>query len=113
MTNDHNTSTAESTHAVDIVDIIRKLRNELVKDFLDERVLKEYLAIQYNFHSISHIQLEFMKADLHRLLIAPVDLTLYAPVIEEYKASGSAALTEGNERLFYLEIEKILKRNMY
>jgi hypothetical protein len=30
-----------------ILDLIRNLRNDLIKDFLDERFLKEYLANTY------------------------------------------------------------------
>lgn len=105
-------STAQQ-ESVDIVDIIRRLRNELVKDFLDERVLLEYLSTQYRIMDLSRIKLEFIKADLQRLLIAPVDMEWYKPILEDYTASGSAALTEGNEKLFYKEIEGILKKYIY
>lgn len=105
-------STAQH-ESVDIVDIIRRLRNELVKDFLDERVLLEYLSTQYKIMELSRVKVEFIKGDLHRLLIAPVDMEWYKPILDDYQASGSAALTEGNERLFYKEIEGILKKYMY
>jgi len=108
----HTFSTAQN-ESVDIVDIIRRLRNELVKDFLDERVLHEYLSTQYKINELSRVKAEFIKGDLQRLLIAPVDINWYKPIMDDYQATGSAALTEGNEKLFYKEIEGILKKYMY
>lgn|SRR6187402_2195217 len=108
----HTFSTAQN-ESVDIVDIIRRLRNELVKDFLDERVLHDYLSTQYKITELSRVKAEFIKGDLQRLLIAPVDMTWYKPIMDDYQATGSAALTEGNEKLFYKEIEAILKKYMY
>ena len=113
MKDQPQTSPATQHESVDIVDIIRRLRNELVKDFLDERVMQEYLSTQYKINELSRVKVEFIKGDLQRLLISPVNMEWYKPIMDEYTASGSAALTEGNERLFYKEIEGILKKYMY
>jgi hypothetical protein len=102
-----------ASEAVDIVDVVRRLRNDLIKDFLDERVLIEYLSTQYRIMEISRVRVEFIKADLQRLLIAPVDLEWYKAIVEDYKATGSAALSDRNEKLFYKEIEGILKKYIY
>lgn len=99
--------------AADIVDVIRRLRNDLIKDFLDERVLIDYLSTQYRIMELSRVRVEFIKADLQRLLIAPVDLAWYKPILDDYQATGSAALSERNEKLFYKEIEGVLKKYIY
>jgi hypothetical protein len=96
-----------------IIDLIRKLRNDLIKDFLDERHLKEYLDSQFRVRDLSTIKIEFIKRDLKELLIAPVNLNHYEPVISEIKTNDSAALTENNEQLFYKEVETIFKRYIY
>jgi hypothetical protein len=105
-------STTEN-EAMDILDVIRRLRNDLVKDFLDERNMIRYLSEQYRVHEISSVKMEFIKRDLKNLLIAPVDKEWYRSIIDEFHESGSAALSEGNEKLFYKEIEKILKKYLY
>jgi hypothetical protein len=102
-----------SSEEVDIVDVVRRLRNDLIKDFLDERVLIEYLSTQYRIMELSRVRVQFIKADLQRLLIEPVDLEWYKPIMEDYKATGSAALSERNEKLFYKEIEGVLKKYIY
>jgi hypothetical protein len=96
-----------------IIDLIRKLRNDLIKDFLDERYLRDYLANKYNVRELSNIKIEFMKKDLKELLIAPVDVTHYNSLMEHIKATDSAALSEGNEKLFYTELEVIFKKYIY
>jgi hypothetical protein len=96
-----------------ILDLIRNLRNDLIKDFLDERFLKEYLANTYGIRDISNVKIEFIKKELKSLLIAPVNVTHYKPVIEKIRSSDTASLSEGNEQLFYAEIETILKAYMY
>ena len=99
--------------SVDIVDVIRNLRNDLIKDFLDERNLLAYVSDHYKVHEVSAIKMEFIKKDLKSLLISPVNLEWYKPVITDFNANGSASISEGNEKLFYQEIEGILKRNLY
>lgn len=98
---------------VDITDVIRKLRNDLIKDFLDERNLITYLSEQFRIMDLSAVKIEFIKKDLKNLLITPVDTALYKPIIEDYKSTGSASLSEGNEKIFYKEIEGILKKYIY
>jgi hypothetical protein len=96
-----------------IIDLIRRLRNDLIKDFLDERFLKEYLANSFGMREISNVKIEFIKKELKSLLIAPVNISHYQPVIEKIRSSDTASLSEGNEQLFYAEVEGILKAYMY
>jgi hypothetical protein len=96
-----------------IIDLVRKLRNDLIKDFLDERHMKEYVDQQFKVRELSAIKVEFIKKDLKELMIAPVNLNHYGPLISQIRLTDSAALTEVNEKLFYKEVEGILKRYLY
>ncbi len=107
------TLTVLPSASIDIIDIIRKLRNDLIKDFLDERNLIAYLAVQYKSIELSAVKIQFIKKDLKEMLIAPVDTTLYGPIINDFSETGSAALTEGNEKLFYREIDMVLQKYIY
>jgi hypothetical protein len=96
-----------------IIELVRKLRNDLIKDFLDERFLKDYIDTNFKVRDLSNIKIEFIKKDLKELLISPVNLNHYDALIVHIKNTDSAALTETNEKLFYKEIENLLKRSIY
>ncbi len=96
-----------------IIDLIRQLRNDLIKDFLDERYLKEYLSDKYNVRELSNVKIEFIKKELKELLIAPVNTPHYITIIEQIKKTESAALSEGNEKLFYSELDNVFKKYIY
>ena len=96
-----------------ILDLIRRLRNDLIKDFLDERYLKEYLTSNFNIRELSNIKIEFMKKSLKELLLEPVNTSHYEPIIEQIRSTETASLTDGNEVLFYKELESIFKKYAY
>jgi hypothetical protein len=96
-----------------IIDLIRKLRNDLIKDFLDERYMKEYIADKYNLRELAAIRIEFIKQDLKGLLIAPVDVLHYKSLIKLIRETDTASLSEGNDSLFFNEIDAILKRHLF
>ena len=96
-----------------IIDLIRNLRNDLIKDFLDERFLKEYAANTFGVREVTNVKIEFIKKELKVLLIAPVNVTHYQPVIEKIRQSDTASLSEGNEQLFYAEVDTILKNFLF
>lgn len=96
-----------------IIDLVRKLRNDLIKDFLDERHLKDYADQQFRVRDLSPVKIEFIKKDLKELMISPVNVNHYNPLINQIRLTDSAALTEINEQLFYKEVEGILKRYLY
>jgi hypothetical protein len=95
-----------------VVDLIRQLRNQLVKDFLIEDNVRTYFQKEYQ-RALSDIKLEFLKRDLKELLISPVDLSHYSSLIKQIRESNSASLAEGNQDLFYKEIERIFKKYNY
>lgn len=96
-----------------ILDVVRKLRNDLIKDFLDERYLKEYLSNHFRVTELSNIKVEFIKKDLKELLISPVNTNHYQPLIDQIRETDSAGISESNEPLFYRELELIFKRYMF
>jgi hypothetical protein len=96
-----------------IIDLVRKLRNDLIKDFLDERHLKDYADQQFRVRELTPVKVEFIKKDLKELMISPVNVNHYGPLITQIRLTDSAALTEVHEQLFYKEVEGILKRYLY
>jgi hypothetical protein len=96
-----------------ILDLVRKLRNDLIKDFLDERFLKQYLDEQFRVKELSNVKIEFIKKDLKELLISPVNISHYEGLINQIRTTDSAAITETNEKLFYKELEKVFKKYLF
>jgi hypothetical protein len=94
-------------------EIVLKLRNDLIKDFLDERNLIEYLSKEYRMMDVSRVKVEFIKRDLKLLIQSPLDENHYREVVATISETGSAALSQGNEKIFYKEIEQILKKYIY
>ena len=96
-----------------VIELVRKLRNDLIKDFLDERLLKEYILTHFNVRELSPVKIEFIKRDLKELLIAPVNTQHYEPLITQIKQTDSAALSDHNEQFFFKELEMIFKRYLF
>lgn len=92
-----------------IIDLIREVRNALVKDLLVDANLRSYFISLYN-RELTPVKMEFLKRDLKELLISPVDLIHYASLIKQIRESNSASLAEGNQELFYQELEAIFKK---
>lgn len=96
-----------------IIDLIRKVRNDLIKDFLDERFLHQYVDTNYKIKGLSQLKVEFIKTNLKELLITPVDVLHYQVIIDQIRERDSASLSEGNDAFFYKEVENILKKYIY
>lgn len=96
-----------------ILDLIRKVRNDLIKDFLDDRFLRQYLNEEMGVRELSAIKNEFIRNNLKDLLISPVDVRHYEPVIRQIRETDTASLSEKNEELFYQEIDRLLKNHIY
>ena len=96
-----------------IIDLVRKVRNDLIKDFLDERFLKDYIANKYGVKELTAVKIEFIKRDLKEFLIAPVNTEHYRTVVDQIRETNSASLSEGNDELFSSEVDQILKKYIY
>lgn len=95
------------------IELVRRLRSDLLKDFLDDRYLKEYISKKFNVRDVSNIRIEFIRKGLKELLQEPVDLGKYEAVLANLKDTDGESLAEGDEQVFYTEIENVLKRNLY
>ena len=95
-----------------IIDLVREVRNGLVRDFLQDENLKSYFREQYN-KDLSHIKHEFLKRDLRELMASPVDLPHYALLIKQMQEMNTASITSSNHTLFYKELERIFKKYNY
>lgn len=104
-------STEWTTEA--ILDLIRKLRNDLVKDFLDERHLHSYIRNTFGLREVMPARTEMIRSALKEMLISPVDVKLYQPLIDHIRQTDSAALSDGNEELFYREIDRVIRIHLY
>jgi hypothetical protein len=90
-----------------VIDLIRIIRNDLVKDLLHDDY---YLAALYESKyakPLSNIKREFMKRDLKEMLISPVDLVHYAGLITHVRNTGTFALEEKNSVFFYRDVERV------
>lgn len=97
-----------------LTDLVRKVRNDLIKDFLDERFLKDYLASKYSVKELSAIKLEFIKRELKEFLIAPIDKNHYEPIFTQIRETDTASLSDdSNAGLFYKEVDIIIKKYLF
>lgn len=92
-----------------IIDIIRALRNDLIKEFLNDEALSAHYK-ELVKKDLSPIKSEFLKRDLKELLIQPVDLVHYAGLINQIRETGSASITLQNSDYFYKDLEKIFMK---
>jgi hypothetical protein len=93
-----------------IIDLVRQVRNDLVKEFLIKDNAQKYFVDHYN-KPLSTIKLEFLRRDLSELLISPVDLAHYSSLIKDIRETNSASLSKGNnEELFYKELAGIFDK---
>ena len=95
------------------LEIVRNLRNDLIKDFLDERNLATYFSERFNMHELTRVKVEFMKNDLKQMLIAPVDTVHYKELIDQINELCSASITEKYGDLFLKDVERALKKYNY
>lgn len=91
------------------IDLIRKLRNELIKYFLEDSNLRSYFKKRFKYQP-NALRMVFIKKELQDLLISPVDLVHYASLLIEMKQVGTASVTIKNEELFYEELDSIFSK---
>ncbi|MBX2964085.1 MAG: hypothetical protein KF687_16350 [Cyclobacteriaceae bacterium] len=95
-----------------ILDHVRTIRNNLIKDFLDERFLINHFSEVYHLKELTRVKVEFIKRDLKEMLIHPVDTVHYKEVMNQIRQSNSLEATEQHERLFYEDVTRLFKQYM-
>lgn len=92
-----------------VIDLIRIIRNDLVKDLLQDDYLTAIYERKYG-KALSNVKREFIKRDLKEMLTSPVDLVHYASLITHVRNTGTFSLVEKNSDFFYKDIERVLIR---
>lgn len=92
-----------------IIDLVRALRNELIKDLLYQDKFTIYFKESFN-KDLSKIKTEFARRELKELLIQPVDLVHYSKLIHQIKETNTASISEKNYTLFYEELNRIFSK---
>lgn len=92
-----------------IIDVIRSVRNDLVKEHLQDERLSHYYKEKFR-KDLTNVKKEFLKRDLKELLIAPVDLAHYSKLITQLKETNSTTPAEKDNAFFYDELDKIFRK---
>jgi hypothetical protein len=92
-----------------IIDVIRSVRNDLVKEHLQDERLSYHYKDKFR-KELTNVKKEFLKRDLKELLIAPVDLAHYSKVITQLRETNSVSLSEKNNAFFYEELDRIFSK---
>jgi hypothetical protein len=92
-----------------IIHLVRQVRNDLIRDFLNDENLKTYFGEQYQ-KELSQVKVEFLKRELKDLLDSPVDLPHYSSLIKQMQEHNTASISSTNHDLFYKELERIFKK---
>ncbi|NJM24335.1 MAG: hypothetical protein HC859_01200 [Bacteroidia bacterium] len=95
-----------------IIDLIRNRRNELIKDFLDERNILEFFAQEYNRKELNAYKIEVIKKELKELLIAPVSTGHYATLIALLELEANEEILEMHRDLFERDVKAIMKKHV-
>jgi hypothetical protein len=90
--------------------VVLGVRNNLIKRFLDNRVLVPYLTEQCA-EDVSNFKVEVIQRDLEKLLSCGMSqLPKYKSVVDSVKLAGSEEPARSNEGMFFPEIERVLRK---
>lgn len=92
-----------------IIDIVRTVRNDLIKGLLKEDQFETYFQTQFG-KPLSNVKKEFIRRELKELLIHPIDLVHYSKLISHIKETSSSSVSDQNHKLFYEELDSIFKK---
>src|SRR5437762_2365280 len=91
-----------------ILELIRHGRNDVIRDFLDERNIRSYYADRYHLNDIDYPKVELIKTELKQLLSQQIDVQHYASLINQMKQAGVPLVQlDINPDLYYKEIQRI------
>lgn len=95
-----------------VVDLVRTLRDELIRVFLDERFLRDYVSLNFSIANVPPEQMNAVRDSLKMLELSPLNIDYYHSLLEQIRDTDSASLTAQNDCLFYAEIEQILQQHL-
>src|SRR5690606_17318311 len=96
-----------------ILEFVKKVRNDLIRDFLDERFLREHVRSQHPYSEISSVKVQFIRKGLKELYASEIIRAHYKPLIDEIQTHERISLSEGNEVLFYRDVESVFERYIF
>ncbi len=92
-----------------VLDSILGVRNDLIKDFLDERYLRVHFASRFNIQELSNRKVEFIKKALMEKLNEPIDEKYYESLIADLRDNGTTEIPEDEEQLIHKDLEMIFR----
>lgn len=92
-----------------VLESILAARNDLIKDFLDERHLRAYFATRFSIQELSNRKVEFIKKALMEKLSEPLNEPYYQPLIDDLRDSGVTEIAEGEDQLIRKDLEMIFR----
>jgi hypothetical protein len=97
-----------------ILETIRNMRIDIVRSLLQTENLRVYLRTEHKLPDPSNVRLEFIKRSLHELLICPIDLVHYGPMILEMKQAADLEVSsQACTGLVHKEITEALRSHLY
>ncbi len=85
------------------------VRNDLIKDFLDERHLRGHFATRFSIQELSDRKVAFIKKALMEKLQEPLNEKYYKPLLDDLRSTGAEELSEDDHTLIYKELEMIFR----
>ena len=99
----------EQQKADTVLESILIARNDLIKDFLDERHLRAHFATRFSIQELSNRKIEFIKKALMEKLDEPLNEMHYQSLIDELRNTGTTEIPEGEDLLIYKDLEVIFR----
>ncbi|RAV98332.1 hypothetical protein [Pseudochryseolinea flava] len=108
------TASVQTAAYNEIVDVLRHNRNDIIKDFLDERNIRSYYADRYHLNDVESPKVIAIRDELKLMLDTPLDLEHYSILVDQIKQAGvSVHHVDINPDLFFKEIQKIFLKYMF
>jgi len=99
----------EQQKADTVLESILIARNDLIKDFLDERHLRAHFTSRFSIQELSNRKVEFIKKALKKKLNEPIDEKYYEPLIADLRDNGTLEILEGEDQLIHKDLEMIFR----
>jgi hypothetical protein len=92
-----------------VLESILAARNDLIKDFLDERHLRAHFATRFSIQELSNRKVEFIKKALMEKINEPIDEKYYESLIADLRENGTNEIPEGEDQLIHKDLEMIFR----
>jgi hypothetical protein len=91
--------------------MVLSVRNELIKRFIDNRILVPYLMKRCPAAELSDAKVEIIQRELTQLLGCGINqLSNYKDIVESVKLACSSEPAKAKENRFFAEIERVFRK---